>query len=142
MHSLPAAPEGTTLCARFHLSQREDENDDAPPLHDVSLRVNQIAPFAQAGGAPKLSLAFSLADVPGSAAADWTLDDAQRDKLNVLAQLLGLSTTRWTPAGVLGLMLAGCGCAQLDEQPCFAELLKACKAAHREELLSRAGSLF
>ena len=80
--------------------------------------------------------------MPVAEAADWTLDEAQRDKLTVLAGLLGLSPTRWTPAGILGLLLSGCACAQLDGHACFAEMVKACKSAHREELLARAGSLF
>ena len=85
---------------------------------------------------------FSLADAPASAAADWTLDEALRSKLAVLAQLLGLSSSRWTPAGMLGWVLAGCGGGQMDAHPFFAELVKASRAAHREELLARAGSLF
>ena len=146
LHALPAAPEGTALSARFCLTEhaRDDDDDDAPPVHDVNLTVSQIAPYAPpaSGAAPKLSLRFALADVPASAAGDWTLDDAQRDKLMVLGSMLGLAAARWTPAGVLGLLLAGCGCAQLDEHACFAALLKASRSAHRDELLARAGSLF
>ena len=140
LHSLPTAPEGTTLCVRFSLQETTGGGSDEP-MHDVNLKVMQIAPHVQ-GSVPKLSISFSLADVSSSEAAEWTLDDAQRDKLSVLAALLGLSTTKWTPAGVLGLLLAGCGCAQLDAHACFASMLRASKGAHRDELLARAGSLF
>ena len=73
---------------------------------------------------------------------DASLDEAQRDKLGIRTAMLGLPSGRWTPAGVLGLLLAACGCAQLDEHPCFAEMLKACRTAHRDELLERGGSRF
>ena len=72
-----------------------------------------------------LSFTFTLENVPASQAAEFTLDEAQRDKLTVLAGLLGLSAGRWTPAGVLGLIFAGCGCQQMDDHPCFLELLRA-----------------
>ena len=134
------APPGTTLCARFSLQETTVVGSDEP-LHDVSLRVVQIAPMVQ-GSTPKLSFAFSLADVPAGQAGEWTLDKAQRDKLGILTAMLGLPSGRWTPAGVLGLLLAACGCAQLDEHPCFAEMLKACRTAHRDELLERGGSRF
>jgi len=101
----------------------------------------QVAPSVPSG-APKLSFAFALADVPAAAAGDWTLDEAQRDKLSVIGGMLGLSSSRWTPAGILGLLLAGCGCSQIDSHAAFAALIRACREAHREELLARAGSTF
>ena len=138
VHSLPTAPEGTTLCARFSLQETSSGDDE--PLHDFNLTLTQVAPFVQ--GAPKFSFTFAFTDTPASQAATWTLNEVQRDKLTILAKMLGLSTSRWTPAGVLGFVLAGCGCAQIDEHACFATVIRAAKEANREELLSRAGSLF
>ena len=137
LHALPAAPEGTTLCARFSLSRVDGGEEE--PLYDLTLKLMQIAPFD--AGATKYSLSFALADVTSAAAAEWLLDESQRSKLSVLQGLLGLKG-RFTPAGVLGIVFAGCGCGQLEENACFGEVLRAAKEAHREELLAASGSLF
>ena len=55
--------------------------------------------------------------------------------------MLGLKS-RFTPAGVLGMLLAGIGEQHLDNNECFARVLRAAKEAHREELLASAGSTF
>lgn len=140
VHSLPTAPEGTILCARFSLQETSSSAGDEP-MHDFNLTLTQVAPVV-AAGAPKFSFTFALTDTPASQAATWTLNEVQRDKLTILAKMFGLSTSRWTPTGVLGFMLAACGCAQIDEHPCFSTIVRAAKDANREELLSRAGSLF
>ena len=40
------------------------------------------------------------------------------------------------------MLLSAAGCAALDEQPCFTEVVRASREAHREELLASAGNLF
>ena len=56
--------------------------------------------------------------------------------------MLGLNASRWTPVGVLGLLLSGCGCEKLDEHAYFSEVLRSSRAAQREELLANSGSQF
>ena len=90
----------------------------------------------------KYAFHFEMVDVSAASAGDWTLDDSQRAKLTELQECLGLKGGRWTPIGMLGVLLAAGGCAQLDENPCFSVVLRACKDAHREELLAQSGSLF
>jgi hypothetical protein len=140
LQGLPAAPEGTALCARFSLSARVNgAGDDEPPLHDLSLKVMQIAPFD--AGTSKFSFSFVLTDVTSAAAAEFTLDDSQRQRLAVLQQMLGLKA-RFTPVGIFGLLLCGAGCAALDDNDCFTALVRASREAHRDELLAASGSLF
>ena len=138
LRALPAAPEGTTLCIRFSLSATSINDDE--PVHDLSLKVLQIAPHV--AGGHKFAFSFGFADLTSDSASEFTLDEAQRDKLSVLQAMLGLSTSKWTPTGMLGFLLAGSGCASLDDNACFAMVVRAAKAAHRDELLARAGSLF
>lgn len=140
LHELPTPPTpGTVLCVRFSLSARVEAGDDGDgdSLYDLSLKVMQVA-----GPEHKYAFSFGMTDLPASRAAEWTLDEAQRKKLAELQGHLDLVSARWTPIGLLGVLLAAAGCAQLDANPCFVEALRACKEAHREELLAKSGSLF
>jgi hypothetical protein len=139
LRELPKPPTpGTVLCVRFSLSARVEAGDgDGDPLYDLSLKVMQVA-----GPEHKFAFSFGMADVPASRAAEWTLDEAQRGRLAELQGHLDLASARWTPIGLLGVLLSAAGCAQLDANPCFSEALRACKEAHREELLAKSGSLF
>ena len=50
---------------------------------------------------------------------------------------LGLTSPRWTPLAVLGLLLAACGCArELNDVPFFGEVLRSLRSAHRDEILN------
>ena len=138
LHNLPNAPEGVTLCARFSLCATAAGDESGELLYDLSLKVMQIAPYD--ADTTKFSLSFALADVTSAAAADYVLDESQRSKLAVLQSLLGLGKGRFTPIGVLGIVMAGAGCGQLDEK--CTEVLRAAKEAHRNELLAASGSLF
>lgn len=141
LNALPSAPDGTVLCVRFSLSALPSQTVEDELLYDMTLAVVQAAPMVAAGG-KKYNLAFEVADLSAARASEWTLDPVQRSKLEELCAMLGLSTLRWTPVGVLGMILAVAGGAQLDEEPFFSEMLRAVKEAHREELLARAGNVF
>jgi len=132
LHGLPAAP-GTTLCARFSLSEQASTLEDEVPLYDLSLKVLQVAPT----GGRSFQCSFDLVDTPAASAGEFTLDETQRAKLAELKAMLGLTSARWTAVGVLGMMLAAAGCAQMETTGCFKEVLRAAREAHREELLAR-----
>lgn len=140
LHELPAAP-GSTLCARFSLTEHADPaadpDADEEPQYDLSLTVMQVAPYKV--GTARFALTFALADKRAAEAGEFALDDAQRARIGELQQMLGLTSSRWTPVGVLGVLLAAVGCAQMETNPCFTELLRAAREAHREELLASAG---
>ena len=139
LRELPKPPTaGMVLCVRFSLSARLEAGDgDGDPLYDLSLKVMQVA-----GPEHKYAFSFQMVDVPARESGLWTLDEAQRGKLAELQSHLDLASARWTPVGLLGVLLSAAGCAQLDGNPCFVEALRACKEAHREELLAKSGSLF
>ena len=138
MHELAAPPQaGTVLCARFSLSASIPAGQNDEPLYDLSIKVMQVK-----GREHKYAFHFEFVDVDPAAAGDWILDDGQKAKLTELGEYLGLTGARWTPIGVFGVLLAAAGCAQLDENPCFSVLLRACKDGHREELLAQSGNLF
>ena len=139
LHGLPGAPAGTSLCCPFSLQENTTPSSEEP-LHDLNLKVLQVT--VPAGSDAKLSFSFSVNDVSVEQASDWTLDAPQRDKLTILAKMLGLNASRWTPVGVLGLLLSGCGCEKLDEHAYFSEVLRSSRAAQREELLANSGSQF
>ena len=142
LHGLPNAPQpGMALCARFSLSARADLSfttgaEDA--LYDCSLKIMQVVGPAD----HKFTFSFALADLPASQATDWVLDEGQRSRLHELQGRLGLASGRWTSIGLLGATLAACGCEQLGGNPFFDGLVRACKEAHRQELLAQSGSLF
>ena len=139
MHEMAAPPQpGTVLCARFSLSASIPAGQNDEPLYDLSIKVMQVRGRTE----HKYAFHFEMVDVSAASAGDWTLDDSQRAKLTELQECLGLKSGRWTPIGMLGVLLAAGGCAQLDENPCFSVVLRACKDAHREELLAQSGSLF
>ena len=152
LRDLPGA-EGIALCVRFTVTEQrsltlpiddEDEEEEEErarsTLYDLSLKVMQIN---QLDG-KKFTCSYGMQDVSAAAAADAAtaaLDEALRGKLNDLRALLGLST-RWTSIGVLGLLLASAGCGSMDELSFFCEVCRACREAHRAELLADAGNLF
>jgi len=144
LHGLPAA-EGTSLCARFSLTEHADpaadpnaaDEDEVEPQYDLSLQVMQVAPFVQ--GTSRFALSFALVDKRASEVGDFSLDDTQRQRLDELRQLLGLTSSRWTAVGMLGVLLAGICCGQMEDNECMALLLRAAREAHREELLASAG---
>lgn len=141
LHDLPQPPTpGTVLCARFSLSARDAPaggEGEGESLYDLSFKVMQVA-----GPEHKYALSFGMNDVLAVQGADWTLDEGQRAKLAELQGFMGLASGRWTPVGLLGMLLSAAGCAQLDANPCFVEVIRACREAHREELLAASGSLF
>ena len=136
LHALPPKadrPEGeasTTLCVRFSLSSRGDDEG----TYDLSLKVLQIHPTDP--HKHSFHFAFELQDRPANDAADWVLDEVQRHKLVELQSLLGLTESLWTPVGVFGFVLAAASCAQLDEIDFFKDLLRSVREAHRDEVLS------
>lgn len=141
LHGVPGAP-GTTLCVRFSLTESRPADDDAEPTYDLALKAMQVAPFEVAEGGHRFTLSFGLQDASAERAAAFTLDDVQRAKLLELKGLLGFASGRWTAVGVLALLLAAAGCAAVEDNACFAGVLRAAREAHREELLANAGNLF
>jgi len=141
LSTLPAAPD-TTLCVRFSLKEHADAAADADAdeddlQYDLSLTVMQVAPFV--AGASRFALSFELMDKRPREAADFTLDDAQRQRLTELKSLLGLTSSKWTAVGMLGVLLAALGCGQMPDAGFFDELVRGAREAHREELLANAG---
>jgi len=133
LHGLPpgtAAAGGTSLCVRFSLASRDDEE-----MYDLSLKVLHL----QAPVGRHFHFSFELADRPANDAAGWVLDEAQRHKLVELQALLGLSDSLWTPVGVLGFVLAAASCNQLEELAFFKDLLRSVREAHRDEVLEGGG---
>ena len=121
-----AAAGGTSLCVRFSLASRDEEE-----MYDLSLKVLQVHPWEQK--AHHFHFSFELADRPANDAAGWVLDEVQRLKLVELQALLGLSDSLWTPVGVLGFVLAAASCAQLEARghplPCNRSCSRPCNPA-------------
>ena len=143
LHALPGAPE-TTLCARFSLAEHADPGggggdavEAAATQYDLNLQLIQVAPFV--AGASRFAFSFALVDKHTADIGEFTLDDGQRARLNELRMLLGLTSGRWTSVGMLGVLLAAISSGQMDENPCFKEMQRATREAHRAELLAISG---
>ena len=144
LHALPGAPE-TTLCARFSLAEHADPGgggggdavEAAATQYDLNLQLMQVAPFV--AGASRFAFSFALVDKHTADIGEFTLDDGQRARLNELRMLLGLTSGRWTSVGMLGVLLAAISSGQMDENPCFKEMQRATREAHRAELLAISG---
>ena len=136
--------EGTSLCVRFSLSEHTgsepaaEETPAAPALYDLSVQVLQVAPLVKPGGG-RYALSWAYVDWRASDASEFALDDAARARLAELRAMLGLTNAKWTDVGMLGWILAALGTNAVEHVDAFAALLKACKDAHREELLASAG---